>query len=243
MTLEDIYLHAVINRRRPTGWPHQPLAQIQNHLRAWSLHRYLESVTISGSYPKGTALRGSDLDIFLSLSPETPCPLSELRASLADHFHANVPTPRNVALGIQFEGHSLDIVPARRRPNSTHHTLWQNRYDTWLQTDIAEQIRHIGASGLTTEILALKLWRNRQHLRFPSFLLELTTLRALTPNCSISDQFRDLLTYLATTFSTARLTDPANSNNIVSATLLTHEKQAITAAAAQSLQRGEWALT
>ncbi len=188
MTPEDTYLHAVINHHRPERWPHQPLAQIRHHLRTWPLHPDLEAVTISGSYPKGTALRGSDLDIFLSLSHDVPCPLNELQQSLSDHFHAHRPTPRNVALGIQFEGQSLDLVPARRRPNSTHHTLWQNRYDTWLQTNIAEQIQHIRDSALTTEILALKLWRNRHHLRFPSFLLELATLRALTPNRPIAGQ-------------------------------------------------------
>ena len=102
MTLEDTYLHAVINSHRPDHWPHQPLAQIQCHLRTWPLHPYLESITISGSYPKGTALRGSDLDIFLSLAPDLPCPLNELQNSLADHFHAHLPTRRNVALGIQF---------------------------------------------------------------------------------------------------------------------------------------------
>ena len=33
--------------------------------------RWLESVTLSGSLPKGTALRDSDVDLFLSLSHAT----------------------------------------------------------------------------------------------------------------------------------------------------------------------------
>jgi hypothetical protein len=121
-------------------------------LRGWRYHKYLESVTLAGSHAKGTDLKDSDFDIFLRLSHVTPGPLSAMQTSLADHLHGHV---RNVAVRILFEGRFIDLVPARGN------VLWQARYNTWLKTDIAEQIRYVRSSGLIDEILALKIWRRR----------------------------------------------------------------------------------
>ncbi|MSV32803.1 MAG: hypothetical protein EXQ57_09810 [Bryobacterales bacterium] len=242
MTPADLYLQAVINRHRASdddNTPHRIRRQLIPLLRSWACPN-LESVTLSGSIPKGTALRTSDVDLFLSLKPETLGPLSEIHTSLAAHFRDYLPRPRNVSLRIQFQNRSIDLVPARRRPNSTTHTLWQQRHHTWLRTDIEEQIRHVRNSGLQNEIQALKIWRKRNTLRFPSFLLELTAIRALKPNPSISQSFLSLLHFLATDFPTATLPDPANSNNIVSALLTQEEKQRIATTAEMSLRASSW---
>jgi hypothetical protein len=239
MTPEDVYLQAVINRHRAAE-ANNILPQLTPLLRRWTFSPHLESITLSGSHPKGTALRTSDTDIFLSLAPETPGPLAGIQHSLAGHFRDYMPRPRNVSLRIHLQGAKIDLVPARRRQNSTTHTLWQQRYNTWLQTDIAEQIRHIRSSGLINEIQALKIWRKRNTLRFPSFLLELTVIRALKPNQPISQSFLNLLEYLATTFPTARLLDPANSNNVVSDLLTPEQKHRIATAAKLALQSHSW---
>ncbi len=244
MTPADLYLLATIHRHRaPTDDPHPQtlLRRLKPHIDRWPLSRYLESMTLSGSQAKQTALRSaSDVDIFLSLAPNTPGPLSSLAPSLITHFREHLPSPRNVSVRITFEGAQIDLVPARRRPNSTHHTLWQQRYETWLQTDIAQQLRHVQSSGLTTEILALKLWTRRNTLRFPSFLQELTAIRALPPNRPISESLENLLTYLATNFPATRLYDPANTNNEVSSSLTPEEKSRIANAAEMSLKSDNW---
>ena len=195
-------------------------------LRGWRYHKYLESVTLAGSHAKGTDLKDSDVDIFLSLSPDTPGPLAAIQASLANHVHGHL---RNVSVRINFEGRFIDLVPGRRRPDSTHHTLWQSRFNTWLQTDIAEQIRYVRESGFIDEILALKIWRRRHALRFPSFLMELAVIHARPRD------FRALLHFLATDFPTTRLLDPANSNNVVSNLLTEVEKLRISRTAAMYL--------
>ena len=178
-------------------------------LRGWRYQKYLESVTLAGSHAKGTDLKDSDVDIFLRLSHVTPGPLSAMQTSLADHLHGHV---RNVAVRIMHEGRFIDLVPARGN------TLWQARFNTWLKTDIAEQIRYVRDSGFIDEILALKIWRRRHALRFPSFLMELATIHARPKD------FRALLHFLATDFPTTRLLDPANSNNVVSDLLTEVEK-------------------
>jgi predicted nucleotidyltransferase len=225
-------------------------------LRGWRYHKYLESVTLAGSHAKGTDLKDSDVDIFLRLSHVTPGPLSAMQTSLADHLHGHV---RNVAVRIMHEGRFIDLVPARGN------TLWQARFNTWLKTDIAEQIRYVRDSGFIDEILALKIWRRRHALRFPSFLMELATIHALSrkggdcppisknQSCTsrnsapksagcpleITESFPALLRFLATDFPTTRLLDPANSNNVVSDLLTEVEKLRIARTARLSLW-GKW---
>jgi len=191
--------------------------------------KYLESITLAGSHAKGTALRDSDIDLFLRYSPETPGPISAIQTSLADRFHGQV---RNVAVRITYKGLTVDLVPAR------NNILWQARFNTWLKTDIPLQIRYVRDSGLIDEILALKIWRRRHALRFPSFLMELAVIHALKPNRPIEEQFTSLLRFLATDFPTTRLLDPANSNNVVSDLLTEVERLRIARGARLSLQLG-----
>jgi len=190
--------------------------------------KYLESITLAGSHAKGTALRDSDIDLFLRFSPGTPGPISAIQTSLADHFHGQI---RNVSVRILLEGRFIDLVPAR------NNILWQARFNTWLKTDIPLQIRYVRDSGLIDEILALKIWRRRHALRFPSFLMELAVIHALIPNRPIEEQFTSLLRFLATDFPTTRLLDPANSNNVVSDLLTDVEKLRIARTA-----HGKWGL-
>ena len=192
-----------------------------------NFERYIESIKLAGSHAKGTALRDSDYDLFLSFAPGTPGPLSAIQTSLADHFHGQV---RNVSVRIMYQGLSVDLVPARAN------VLWQARFNTSLKTDIAKQIRYVRNSGLIDEILALKIWRRRHALRFPSFLMELATIHALKPGRPITESFPALLRFLATDFPTTRLLDPANSSNVVSGLLTDVERLRIARTAAVSLR-------
>ena len=244
MTPEDIYLHAVINRHRAPDndpSPHRLRRRLEPLLRSWAGDN-LESVTLSGSHAKGTALRGGDVDLFLSLSPATPGSLAALHASLTAHFLHHTPQPRNVSLRIRFDNTNVDLVPGRRREDSTNHTLWQLRTDTWIQTNIAEQIRFVRSSNLADEILALKIWRHRHALRFPSFYLELSVIHALSasPRLPVSASFLGVLHFLSSDFPQTRLPDPANSNNVVSDLLTAEEKYRIAGVAQMSLQAPSW---
>ena len=203
-------------------------------LRRWKYFQHLESVSLAGSHAKGTDLRDSDVDIFIGLAPETPASLKEIQRSLAEHFIPYGSTLRNVSVRVTFDRMTIDLDPARR--SLTCHMLWQARFDTWLKTDIAEQIRYVRDSGLINEILALKIWRRRHALRFPSFLMELAVIHALRPNRPIDESFHSLLRFLATDFPTARLLDPANSNNVVSDLLTEVEKLRIARTARISLR-------
>jgi hypothetical protein len=179
--------------------------------------KYLESIKLAGSHAKGTDLRDSDIDLFLTYAPNTPGPLSAIQTSLADEFYGTI---RNVAVRIAYKGLTVDLVPSRRN------ILWQARFNTSLKTDIDKQIRYVRFSGFIDEILALKIWRRRHALRFPSFLMELATIHARPKD------FRALLHFLATDFPTTRLLDPANPSNVVSDLLTEVEKLRIARTAA-----------
>jgi hypothetical protein len=198
-------------------------------LRRWKYYKYVKSVSLAGSHAKGTNLRDSDVDIFIRLAPDTPASLKEIQRSLAEYFIPYGSSLRNVSVRVTAEGMTIDLVPARGN------MLWQARFDTWLKTDIAEQIRFVRDSGLINEILALKIWRRRHTLRFPSFLMELAVIHALKPNRPIDESFTSLLRFLATDFPTTRLLDPANSNNVVSDLLTEVEKLRIARRAETSL--------
>jgi len=194
--------------------PLYALIRIRLLLRRWRFYKYVEPVRLAGSHAKGTNLLDSDVDIFIELGHDTPASLKEIQRSLAEHFIPFGSRVRNVSVRVTFEKMTIDLVPARRR--DTCDMLWQARFNTWLKTDIPLQIRYVRDSGLIDEILALKIWRRRHALRFPSFLMELAVIHALKPNRPIAQQFTSLLRFLATDFPTTRLLDPANSNNVVS---------------------------
>ncbi len=237
MNLEDQYVQAVINRHRAANQKHFP--HLERLLQTWA-GKNLESISVAGSQAKNTALRDSDVDLFLSLSPALPGPMSAIHTSLAAHLHEYSPQPRNVSVRILIDGVKVDLVPGRRRKDSTAHTLWQVRHNTWLQTDITEQIRHVRASGLINEILALKIWTRQHALRFPSFALELAVIQALQPAHHIAHSFLKLLDYLSKDFPKSRLIDPANSNNIVSGSLTQEQKLSIATTARLSLNADAW---
>ena len=80
---EELYLLATVARHRveecPESTPNRVRRQLMPGLRRWG-GKYLEAVTLAGSYAKGTAIRGVslwpgdvDVDLFLSLRPGRNC--------------------------------------------------------------------------------------------------------------------------------------------------------------------------
>jgi hypothetical protein len=177
--VDDLYLLAVIAK-------HRVRARLMPLLRRWGGSR-LEEVTVSGSHAKGTAIRGAslwpddvDVDLFASLAADSQRRL----AGVLREYKAAV---ANVTVG-------------RRWPGGEGHTLWQARKGTWLRTNVAEQIRYVRESGRVEEIQALKIWRRRQGVYFPSFCLELAVIEALKgagKGTGIGERFLRVLDWLA----------------------------------------------
>jgi hypothetical protein len=207
---------------------------------------YLQRVDPSGSFAKGTANRsGTDVDLFVSLSPNTPNTLKEIHDTLCVALvnAGYAPRRQNVSIGVRVGAVDVDLVPGKQQNFlSSDHSLYRRKANTWTKTNVQTHIAHVQNNGRLMESRILKLWRTQHRLDFPSFYLELAVIEALRKGNGSDFASRVWATfqYLAGNFSTARIVDPANTNNVISDDLTAAEKRAIKAAAAQTLQLKTW---
>ena len=133
-------------------------------------------------------------------------------------------------------------MPARRQDGySQDHSLFRRRADTWTKTNVTTHINRVAQSGRTAEIRVIKLWRNHKGLDSPSFYLELTVLDALAyARGTLSQNVWKVFEYLRDNFPSARVMDPANTNNVMSDDLTVAEKSRAHAAAARALAAQNW---
>jgi hypothetical protein len=244
----DQYLLSLIRRETVDTGDNSSVRGVIGTLRPvlvqWA-NNYLAGLAPSGSFAKGTAIRsGTDIDLFLSLRPETPNTLKEIYTTLANAVQGAGYTPRkqNVSINVRLGAYDVDLVPAKRQDNQgSDHSLYRRKADTWTKTNVAKHIAIVRAGGRLLETRILKLWRNQKGLEFPSFYLELTVIDALRYSQlgTLSDRVRRVLEYLGDSFVNARVIDPANTNNIISDDLTVAEKNAVKSAAVTALS-GTW---
>ena len=249
--LDDLYLLATIARHRvsdgPESKPNRVRTELMPLLRRWG-GKHLEKVILSGSYGKRTAIRNDslwpsdvDVDLFLSLAPATPGPLTEHQVTLTQHFRKYQPRAANVSIRILVENTRVDLVAGRRLPSSTDHTLWQMRRSSWVRTNVAEQMRFVRESGRLNEILATKIWKRKQGLQFPAFCLELAVIRSTEEGKGrLSERFLRVLEWLADELPGAALRDPGNRSNVVSEVMTPEAKWRVSHAAWMSLRAASW---
>ena len=215
------------------------LSPMLNH---WG-NRYLLGIEPSGSFAKGTGNRcGTDIDLFLTLSRDTPDTLAQIRNSLGNclNQHGYQYREQNVSLGVNVAGYQVDLVPGKRQSqHGADHSLFRKKANTWTKTNIQTHIRLVRNSGRTEEIRVLKLWRDQWGLEFPSIYLELFTLEALHGKLrgQLADNISTALQFIDRNLAIKRIVDPANTNNVISNDLSISGKQAVVAAAKRALAR------
>lgn len=238
-----------------------PLKRLNVHRLAEQLYPIIQEaaspqkadISISGSYAKRTAIAGStDIDLLVRHPPSTELPLRDIYGELASALRRNRLTYReqNVSIRVMLDGAAIDLVPAKQRALlSSDLSLYVRRKRTWMKTNIQKHIALIRGSGLLNEIRAMKVWRGQKALEFPSFYLELTVMNAfkgvLGRTARMSANITRVLTYLCEEFADSRVTDPSNSNNVISDDLTQKEKLAIKAQAIISrelIRASQWEL-
>jgi len=245
----DDYLQQLLAKiTAPTGvfGPGEKMRQaLDPMIRRWAGTQYSE-LKVSGSYAKGTAIRGgTDVDIFISLKPDTSPTLKEIFDSLASYMTAAGYSTRkqNVSIGISHGGYQVDLVPGKRQNfNSRDHSLWVSRQNTWQKTNIDTHIDTVSRSSHTDVIRVMKRWKQCHGLEFPSFALELATLRALAGRNAAGRASRVMavVEWLRDNITAAALIDPANTNNNVASELSATEKIAIARQAKASRDAAYW---
>jgi hypothetical protein len=236
----DEYLQKILAREQVDTSQESPIRKVQvvllPSISLWANGNLL-SVHPSGSFIKGTANRsGTDIDLFISLSPNTPNTLKDIYDYLFNRLSIDgyAPKRQNVSINVMVNGYSVDIVPAKRQNMETmDHSLYRSKKDSWIKTDVLKHIMTVRAANTQREIRIIKLWRRQKNLDFPSFYLELAVINALANNPSIhlSVNVQRIFDYLRDSFSTARIVDPANTNNVVSDGMTIEEKRNISSAA------------
>lgn len=244
MTQQDDYVSQVLAKYAVTSAAEGCYTTLEPSLRNWA-GAYLSRTFISGSYAKGTAIRGStDLDIFISLRSNYPN-LNGMYDSLYQ-FAFNqgwFPRRQNVSVGIQYLGVKIDLVPGRIQEGyQIWHSLHKSKTGTRIQTNVETHIKIVKESGRINEIRALKIWRNIRKLEFPSFYLELMAIEALKYR-PINDLAKNVITaleYLANNITSKRIVDPVNTANVISDDLSPLEKMSIATAASNSAREQFW---
>ncbi len=237
----------------PTGLS-SPLWSVQNTvyplLQAWG-NGYVLEIKPSGSFSKGTANKsGTDIDLFVSLSENTPETLSDIYNKLDRRMQELGYTTRrqDVSINIRVFGQSVDLVPAKRQNAlSTDHSLYRRKANTWTKTNVDMHASYVGKCGRLEEIRIMKLWRDQHKLEWPSFYLELTVIEALgttllgaEPFGTLAENVMTVCRYLRDKFMDASVRDPGNWSNLVSGDLTQGEKLAIKNKAAQALSATNW---
>ena len=196
---------------------------------------------------KGTAnCSGTDIDLFISLSPSVTETLKQIYESLFTKLSRSgyAPKRQNVSMNINVSGYSVDLVPGKHQGGwGTDHSLYRRRAGTWTKTNIVTHITHVRQYARLRESRIVKLWRDQKRIDFPSFYLELTVIDALpwqlAPETLAANVWR-VFQYLRDNVTTSRVIDPANTNNIISDDLTAVDKGKVQAAAVAALSAKAW---
>ncbi len=240
----DEYVEQVLAKYAVTNLAEISYGILEPYLRNWA-GLYLSRTFISGSYAKGTAVKGNtDIDIFISLRSNYPN-LNGMYDSLYQFAlnHGWLPRRQNVSLGIQYVGAKIDLVPGRVQEGYLNwHSLYKSKQATWTQTNIDLQTDTVRNSSRTKEIRAIKIWRNLHNLEFPSFYLELVAIEGLKyqPTTTLAQNVWRALTYISQNITAARIVDPGNTNNVISDDLTISQKVALSSTATNSLRESNW---
>ena len=262
----DVYLNQVVqNHKQPNSYSSKEtlvFREIARYIQNWfDGFKYCQrngpyislEIQQSGSRAKGTAIKGkSDIDIFLAFSdPYGYFQLKELYDSVFYELKKHFGTVRkqNVSIGLKYEGFDIDIVPARK-VNSNEYSrlydyyLWSNKRQNKMLTNIHEHISLVKNSGCISEIILAKVWREQKMIEFPSILLELFVIEALSRKCGQLNSFEERVDYMFHYFrdniENKRIVDPGNSSNILSDELNSAEKRAIKIAAQKAIDATSW---
>jgi len=206
---------------------------------------YLQGITLSGAYAKGTAISlSSHVDVLVLLNP---VPNKDLRYIFWNLFEyltdQNLRAhTRDVSIQVSCKDLNVDLIPSCRDGSKFANLLFNKRVERSIQTTVGQHVHLIANSGRQQEICALKIWRERKELDFPSLYLELITLHALENERfgHLTDNVHAVLRYIANRIEHAVIVDPANPGNVVSEDLSRDAKQVIAKAAYDGLYEDNW---
>jgi len=202
----------------------------------------------AGSFGKKTMIRESfDLDIVIYWPHDYGYSLKDISDAVGNILKKNwkFVNPKTVAWELPFEGgFHIDVVPGRAIDGTFKYAnLYRRDKDSSFQTSIKVHIDTVRDSGRRDVIRLMKLWRTKQAVPFKkSLALELMTINGCkgTLTDAIEKQLIAALAHVRDSIMTARIVDPANTNNVLSEEISLVERSKIRAAADSALKAQYW---
>lgn len=243
-------LQKYVARNLISHW--QQISQLKGTLQSWASTCFV-NILDSGSRAKGTAISlASDVDFLVSLKSdcnENSGGLQSIYEGLytkLNNTYQNV-SKQNVSVRINLSGLQVDVTPARKQKGLINdHWIYLSKTGSRQQTNIQKHITDISQSGRTNEIKIIKIWRELNHLDFPSIYLEYLIVKNILQyklNGNLASNSWYILNELAKDTSNplfAKIVDPANSNNVLSELLTVGEKNKIIATAKNASRQQNW---
>lgn len=201
----------------------------------------------AGSYGKDTMLDVyHDLDLVVYYPQSNTTTLSGIywevfNALTGDGYFAQ---QKDVAIRLPYDGgFVVDVVPGRALDNTFRYAnLYRSEVDSRLQTSIKVHIETVQQSGLRGTMRLMKLWNYRHNLGLRSFLLELLVARVLqgTTLSGYDNKLATMFRYITQNIETARIIDPANTNNVISDLIPSSKKWIVASQAQAALDAAYW---
>jgi hypothetical protein len=246
MSDTEQYLASIVEKYRvqvdPGSPAHCAADKILPLLKNWG-KRSLIGLTLSGAYAQNTALSlSSHVDVLVLLTPVPGMDMKNIFWNLCEYLteqNLRLHT-REVSVQVEQKGFLIDLIPACRERSQT--VLFNKKSGRSVATDVAQHVHLVGNSGRQQEICAMKIWRQRNDLYFPSFCLELAVLRALAGESfgHLTENIKVVLRFLSGRFEKEVIRDPANEENIVSGDLSADDRCAIAETARKALYEDNW---
>jgi len=200
-----------------------------------------------GSFKKNTIIRESyDLDIVIRWPFKCDFTLKDLFDMVGDRLNSEFGTakPKTVAwtLPVSSSFH-IDIVPCRViDPLGFNANLYRTDTGKTLKTSITRQVNTVINSGRQEVIRLIKLWKVRNNVPIKTFVLEMMTIKGCyrKHRVNLETQLDAALEYISDNIITARIEDPANTNNILSDTIDFNDKIATQIIANATLKADTW---
>jgi len=244
------YLSDILNQQRVPRRSEDRLRSIRDELEGVLRSNWNTAgprFYYGGSFGKRTMIRESfDLDLVVYFPQTNQFTVRAFYEGVEQRLKSRgyVTRRHNVAIRLPYEGgFHVDVVPGRSMDAYFKYAnLYSSEQDTTKQTSIKIHIEHIRNGGHQDVIKIMKLWRLRHSVPIGSFALELVITQALFNNRApdIEDQVLKVLEYLRDSYASARLVDPANSNNVISQDISRADKAAVQLAAGRSRSQTSW---
>jgi len=201
-------------------------------------------IKYAGSYEKGTIISDRyDLDIVCYFPSSDTRSLKEIREDvtnkLAEKYILTHKASAERILDLKgSEAPSdfhIDVVPGRFIEDTKDvflHVAYGEKER--MQTNLKTHIDYISNSGCVPIIRLIKLWAYRNDIEIKTFILELFVIEILSGSKSKDDLKKSYLNVLEAfkdKFTSIKLVDPANSNNVVSQLMNESEKLMISQSA------------